>query len=288
MADFEQNYKQIADTELWKYLVRKSGELESGHEFVAAVGTVCAVGLELSRDIIRFFPTFTLHDGVHCANVCRWMWLLLGDQAQKLTIHEAALLLMSACCHDIGMSVSREQEKKMRLPGFSGWKKHFETNRSDEAEFSETGVISDSILRNYVRLNHHTRVREHLIRVPWPAKLMCSGIKRDVLLLLCESHGTELSLDKLTSREEYDLLLCAVLLRLADLLDYDAGRAPEILFRHMGLDDPETPEEVRSAAEQNKNRVGEFGSSIKNGVISYYATLEICSRRRMSAVIWTG
>ena len=274
MSEFEQKYKQIADTDLWKHLVRKSDELESGMEFVAAVGEICAVGLELSRDIIRLFPTYTLHDIVHCTNVCRWMWLLLGKETEKLTIHEAALLLMSACCHDIGMSVSREQEKKLREPSFSGWKKHFAAYRSDEAECRNAGSITDRILRNYVRQNHHLRIKDHLILLPWPEELTLNEIKRDVLLTLCESHGTYLSLDKLTSCDDYDLMLCAVLLRLADLLDYDAERAPEILFCHMGLNNPETPDEVRSAAEQKKTRAGRFKSTIKDGVIRYNAVFK--------------
>ena len=61
----------------------------------SAVGEVCAIGLDLSKDIIRFFPNFTLHDETHSANVCRWMWRLLGTRAKKLSVNEAALLLMA-------------------------------------------------------------------------------------------------------------------------------------------------------------------------------------------------
>ena len=67
-----------------------------------------------------------------------------------------------------------------------------------------------------------------------------------------------------------DLNLCVVLLRLADLLDYDAARAPENLFRHLGLDHPETAEQKTSREEWKKNRSGWFGE-IREGMITYTA-----------------
>ena len=134
-------------------------------------------GVTLSRDVIRFFPTFTLHDGTHLAGVCKWMIRLLGDRKAELTAEEAAILLMSACCHDMGMSVSER------------------------------------------------------------------GIHREVLIRICESHGKSLSdFRDLMPASNCNLNMCSVLLRLADALDYDAARAPESLFRQLGLDHPETEE----------------------------------------------
>ena len=52
----------------------------------------------LAKDVIRFFPTFTLHDSTHIAGVCRWMVRLLGDWAAELNAQEAALLIVTACC----------------------------------------------------------------------------------------------------------------------------------------------------------------------------------------------
>ena len=52
----------------------------------------------LAKDVIRFFPTFTLHDSTHIAGVCRWMVRLLGDWAAELNAQDAALLMVTACC----------------------------------------------------------------------------------------------------------------------------------------------------------------------------------------------
>ena len=59
--------------------------------------------MTLSKDVIRFFPTFTLHDATRISNARAWMARPLGEQRRNLTKQEAALPLMSACCHDIGM-----------------------------------------------------------------------------------------------------------------------------------------------------------------------------------------
>lgn len=271
MADFEKNHPGIAEQELWKLFLRKAEEQGLARDFISAVGEVCAIGLNLSKYIVRFFPTFTLHDETHSANVCRWMWVLLGEQWAQLTAHEAALLLMAACCHDIGMAVSPEQEAQMRLRTYPGWDDYFRQNLKDDEEYEKTKVISDRMLRNFVRMHHHERIGENLRQSDWPGILNRKGITRETLLKLCRSHGTELSRLELRSEPKFDLLLCAVLLRLADLLDYDTSRAPAVLFRHMGLDRPANAEEKRSAVEYGNNQAGTFDETIVNDVISYYA-----------------
>lgn len=246
---FEKNYKDISGTGLWKIFREKC----SDDEFVIAVGRVCEEGILKSKDIIRFFPNFTLHDITHIKNVCNWMTALLGKRANELAAQDAAMLLMSACCHDIGMSVSAEQEKKL------------------EEEYN-----SKAEQREYVRLHHHERVGEHLTPKVWSEKLdtdkalQRNGIRRNDLLNLCKSHGEDL--EKLvvpTVKKEYDLRLCAVLLRLADILDFDSSRAPQSLFEHMGLDTPENFEQEISQLEWIKNSSGSF--KITDGELIYTA-----------------
>lgn len=273
MADFEKKHPGIAAQKLWKLFEEKAEEQGLGRDFISAVGEVCAIGLNLSKYIVRFFPTFTLHDETHSVNVCQWMWVLLGEEGRKkLTPHEAALLLMAACYHDIGMAVSPEQEEQMRLRTYPGWDDYFRQNLKDDEEYEETKVISDRILRNFVRMRHHERIGENLRESDWPDALFDEELDRDLLLALCRSHGAELEGAELTCRGElYDLRMCAALLRLADLLDFDAGRAPEVLFRQMGLDRPKDAESWRSAEEHQKNRTGRFREKFVNGRIPYIA-----------------
>ena len=264
--DFREKCPEIAGTVLWEILKEKA---EQDSEFLTAVGGICYQGVTLSKDVIRFFPTFTLHDATHISNVCAWMARLLGEQRRNLTKQESALLLMSACCHDIGMSVSKEQEEAA-LNGRTdtlGWANYFKSHRRDELAFQSAGKaaglpdgegkLTPEILRHYVRANHHNRIAEQLPRA-WPDALKRNGISRQTLIELCQSHGEPLEKLRFSAETRYDLRMCAALLRLADLLDFDASRAPDALFRHLGLNRPQTLEERISAAEWSKNRAGVF------------------------------
>lgn len=264
------DHKTIYQQELWDFF-----EGQAEHELVTAVKSVCEQGLQLTKDIIRFFPNFTLHDETHSANVCRWMWRLLGDRARELSVNEAALLLMAACCHDIGMAVSPAQEAQLRQRTYRGWDEYFRKDLSDAEEFDRTKTISDRMLRNFVRQRHHERVRENLASLRWPQELTRRGIRQDTLVALCQSHGQPLDRNKLKNTAgKQDLLLCAVLLRLADMLDYDMVRAPEAIFRFHGLEAPRNEEEARSAQEYLQNRAGNFDEVIADHVLGYNAVFE--------------
>ena len=68
--------------------------------------------------------------------------------------------------------------------------------------------------------------------------------------------------------EECDIKLCAVLLRLADILDFDCTRVPDVLFKHVGLYSPKNKEEI-SRNEWYKNGAGRFRLDNKNRKIKY-------------------
>ena len=270
--EFREKCPEIAGTDLWRIFEKKAGD---DHEFIAAVGEICYEGVLLSKDVIRFFPTFTLHDGTHLAGVCKWMIRLLGDKEDDLTVEEAAMLVMAACCHDIGMSVSDDQRKELEAELATGdyteeWLEYFRKYPGDEVAYHESRTVTEEMLRKYIRENHSRRISEQLAH-EWPDALTRRGIHRETLIRVCESHGESLSeLFDLLPLADCDLNLCVVLLRLADLLDYDAARAPERLFRHLGLDHPETAEQKISREEWKKNRSGWFGE-IREGIIPYTA-----------------
>ncbi len=269
---FQEKCPEIAGTELWKIFEKKAGD---DHEFVAAVGEICYDGVILSKDVIRFFPTFTLHDGTHLAGVCKWMIRLLGDKKDDLTVEEAAMLVMVACCHDIGMSVSDDQRKELEAELATGdyteeWLEYFRKYPGDEVAYYESHTVTEEMLRKYIRENHSRRISEQLTH-EWPDALIQRGIHRETLIRVCESHGESLSeLIDLIPLADCDLNMCVVVLRLADLLDYDAARAPERLFHHLGLDHPETAEQRFSQEKWKENSSGHFGE-IRDRCIPYIA-----------------
>lgn len=270
--------KSICNTQLWKLLERKAAEEGLPREFMAGVDEICSHGITLAKDIIRFFPTFTLHDIVHICNVCDWMYQLLGDRAEELTTADAALLVMSAACHDIGMSVSEEQRKEMdaaaQKPSVE-WESYFSSHADDYEQFQSTRKVSDRMLRNFVRIHHHKRAGCQLPSASdWPRALANQGISRNVFVRLCRSHGESIEKLSLTAADErsrkYHLLPCAILLRLADILDFDASRAPEDLYHHLGLDQPTDVEAAFSKTEWDKNCTNPHFELVE-GIVSFSA-----------------
>ena len=262
-----------AHSELWK-LFNKSAIKENKAGLIEAVRQVCDEGEALAGTINQFFPNFTLHNEKHIQNVCNWMVKLLGKEKRKASIRELAMLVMAACCHDIGMAVNNEQKESLRKLAISevdrSWQQFFEKHPKLYLEFKSSGNVSDEMLRSYVRENHPSRVAEQLKN--WSPELTSELLLKNDLLELCKSHGFDLSTIDSSSRvvdPDLDLTLCAILLRLADILDYDASRAPKRLLEFKGLNNPVTEEDKTSTNEWIKNGSGSF--HLKDGALLYSA-----------------
>ena len=192
--------EMLKQTKLWQLFAGKAAETA----FVTAVESICCKGITISKDINRFFPNFTLHDETHIQNVCDWMIHLLGDKKDDLTDKEAALLVMSACCHDIGMAVSETQETT--LLNDRKVKEYLRDNpRTHDAYMAAHETVTDELLRHYVRTHHHERVGTHISLGEWPEVLTTKGIVRNTLLNVCKSHGK--SLQDFHSHSEQLLIL---------------------------------------------------------------------------------
>jgi len=276
MSD-EKITKSYQNTTLWDKFKEKTG---GDTCFSSAVEKICTAGENLSETIITFFPTFTFHNATHIQGVCYWMAELLGEHIDKLTAEEAAMLLMAACWHDSGMSVEnaeREELFKRISDGKSEqWRndivffEYFEKHPGDANAYYDDENARERIIRNYVREHHHERARKKLRFLKWPQELTNMSISCDLIADLCQSHSEPLDIRTPVS-ENIDFELCAILLRLADILDFDAGRAPDTLFKHLGLDTPQTGEEKISSIEFQKNKSGRFKIENNNDDLIYIA-----------------
>lgn len=252
---------EIQSHELWLLLKEKAKEKDAGNApaYETAVAEVCQYGVELSKTIIKIFQTYTLHDETHICNVMTKMLELLGDLKSELTRDECAILVMAACCHDIGMSVTDEEINY--LSGCPDCMQiYLDQNPSDYSAAYKDGLnkapnITMEILQHYIRANHHVRVKEQLQLIEWPEVLGCS-IGVDELSAVCQSHGEDAeTISHLQNfSHELDLHLCAVLLRLSDILDFDATRAPEALYRHINLAQLDGVENDKSRMEWQKHQ----------------------------------
>jgi hypothetical protein len=192
--------------------------------------------------VIETFPTYTLHDATHAANVAERVADLLGPRLGELEASEAAFLILAAYFHDIGMVWRREDIAEIARE--REWESFLKANDAAYIAVQEAeDGIPEEIVEWYCRWRHADRVFVYLNGDAFPAGDALWGTVdiREVLGVLCRSHnettGDILRSDVLATDflDEADLKFCAVLLRLADILDFDRTRAPDAIYGHLGL-----------------------------------------------------
>lgn len=230
--------KKLEETALWKEYVKKSNTETKRHMWVKEVYAYAANYL---RDVRVTFGNYTLHDETHILNVLDAMGGLLGDQISILSVGELELLILVASLHDVGM-VYTDEEKQTQFEDVETCKKFLKEN-APELLGSSAKDWSEDMQQNYLRSLHSERVAEVLQNKSW-RELMYDQrpievVPLDCIILVCEAHGYNPS-DMMNNQEfEYmqaddvSPLFCAILLRLADLLDFDDTRAPQVLYSYV-------------------------------------------------------
>jgi hypothetical protein len=210
-------------------------------------------------------PTdFALHDEAHSFRVAQRMAELIPTELKpKLSSYEIALLLLSAYLHDIGMTP--EQRKVIRHYN------HVITGKSDgmtereEKEFQQwlddddRGItpplcrgtptveelrLAAEIVTYYCRARHNDWSSEW-IQKNVPKTDLYDGWQND-LIKLCRSH--QFGRDELAGPAfdpmwvgpkslVINLRYLACILRIADILEFDPERTPEVIFRHREISD---------------------------------------------------
>ncbi|MCI8611676.1 MAG: hypothetical protein HFE66_07145 [Clostridiales bacterium] len=249
---------------LWDIFLKKvveedatvRAERQVGREYIAAVQKICEYGVDRAKTIRDTFPMFTLHDETHICNVMQLMCDLLGDDLEKLTRDEAAMLIMAACCHDIGMSYG-EEEKEALFHDIDRLNQYLENNHSEYVKAFSKGcavpMMTDDMMQNYLRCIHHERVMDLLCSIEWPT-VLDGKVDRQDLICVCQSHGKDISsLDEMEATATIDLRFCAILLRLADILDFDTSRAPETVYEYSGFHRAHDAASIRSKEEWDKH-----------------------------------
>lgn len=249
---------------LWNVLEQKAKAQDEklrpdqriANEYLSGVKLVCDFGITRAKTIRDNFPMYTLHDETHICNVLCKMAELLGDAIDKLSRDEAAMLILAACCHDIGMSYS-EKERAELFGNTDRLIQYLEHNHSEYVKAYATNPdqpkFSDEMLQKYLRSIHHERASELLCSIEWPA-ILWGRVDRDDLVRICESHGESVSdLSGLENTPSVDLRFCAILLRLADILDFDTSRAPKAIYDYSGFDHAEGSDAKVSKTEWQKH-----------------------------------
>lgn len=264
------------------YQTLKANCSDKDTEVIALVDSMVSYAFQRTKTIIKHMGEFTLHDADHLFRVLNLMEKLLTEQTIKnLSSPELMLLIMSAFFHDIGMSpderevltwkkvwdAEREFEDETEKATFEEFNR-FYSARPEQQEIIErlinlgkntnADTIKAYLITEFIRQNHANKARE-IIEKDWNNKIVFRDTDLTVeFAQICFSHNedalTLLDLDKnylCGTNIVACLPLIAVILRLADVLDFDAKRTPAILYSHLYVRHPV------SLKEWNKHRAVE-------------------------------
>ena len=252
------------DEKLWTILKSKVEQSDRdlrpdqqiGSEYITAIKNICIFGVERAITIRDNFPMFTLHNETHICNVMRLMDELLGNAADDLSRDETAMLILIACCHDIGMSYS-DKDKEELFADIDRLNKYLDNNKGEYIKAYAKGDniphMTDDMIQNYLRSIHHERIMELGCGLEWPP-ILEGKIDRQDFIIVCQSHGSDISvLDKMEQTSTIDLRFCAILLRLADILDFDTIRAPKAVYEYCSFEGKHSTSAIKSKEEWDKH-----------------------------------
>ena len=229
--------KKLEETVLWKVYQKKAS---FGEKRSAWVKEVYEVSTQYLKDVRRIFQNYTLHDETHVLNVMDAMGGLLGDYADKLTIGEIELLILSACMHDLGMVYTEDEEVQCYQDEKACRKFLYEY--CPELLGVKTEEWPESIRQWYLRTLHPFRLYEVLENRAWKElfdRRPLEVLPKQCIIAVCQAHGENVKelinnneLNYLSANDT-EPLFCALLLRLSDLLDFDDTRAPKVLYSYV-------------------------------------------------------
>jgi hypothetical protein len=245
-------------TELWRLILHQSPPGDPTPRLLRnempEIETVLSKGGTAPLD-------FTLHDERHAFRVAERMFELLPDDlAEKLGSFELGMLLLSAYLHDIGMTPTRDIVKRHYqyiLKKSDGLLSDAEARDVqtwldeacgglelpvDHGITTVTGLDkAEELIAYYCRQRHNdwseAWIREHLANAKVP---LYPGWVDD-LVALCRSHHEGLEALRQTRfnaryrgspAQHVNLRFLAALLRVADVMEFDPERTPDVIIAH--------------------------------------------------------
>ncbi len=262
----EEFLPRLKNSLLYRTLVVKSDDKD--REVIILVEKLISYSIQRTKTIVRHMGEFTLHDADHLFRVLFLMEKLLPQNViENLSIPELLLLIASAFMHDVGMAPDEQEVliwKRIwdkdpniddsELNTFNDFKRYY-YSRPDQIEiieklilqekYSQADIIKSYILTEYIRQTHAERIKD-VIEKDWNEMVKFRDNDLTVeLAQLCLSHNDDalklLELDKylICGENNYVCLpLVGIILRLADILDFDAKRTPSVLYSHLYVRDP--------------------------------------------------
>lgn len=248
---------------------------------ISLVEQISADAVQIMKITPNHFPEYTLHDETHLLGVANLMGKIIieSDSLANLSYIEITILLLSAYLHDIGMAPSSKEideiihsqefrlYKENRLLDHEGFKEIVELLSNGKMEDREKNQLKNkqieiekSILTEYLRQNHGKAGFDFIIQ-KWsndPRWIIEDFNITEITAWVCLGHtldskqiefefSDEFPFDKMIGQNKINIRYCAILLRLADILDFDRKRTPKILYENI------SPKNEVSLQEWNKH-----------------------------------
>ncbi|MCC4787693.1 ATP-binding protein [Vibrio splendidus] len=260
---------RLVKSAIYLELQKKCKDDDAGHQVLELVDNATFYAFQKTKTILRHMGEFTLHDGDHLFRVLILMERLLSpEKIEELSVPDLMLLILSAFFHDIGMAPEEKDVLSWKkvwdsLPEFNDelekneydkFKRYYlarpeqKRNLEDfilQKKNSSADLIKNYLISDYIRITHAERARL-IIKNDWLEKIKYRDTDLTVeFASICFSHNEdpfsilELEQDYLCGPEVHaNLRLVAVILRLADLLDFDGKRTPSVLYSHLFVRHP--------------------------------------------------
>jgi len=249
---------------------------------------------DLLGTVVRDMPLYTLHNERHILNIVGWMETLLGPKGlPTLSPLECAVCLLAAYTHDLGMTLTEDERQALpQDPEYLRFRESFLEERHlidrlrESKEHDRANLIENHLRTEYLRRTHSDQLAERMrrrIREIAP-DLRSGGFEfRRQLELVAISHNWPvewlrhqfaregLESNEIVGHKKVNFIRASVLLRLADILDFDASRTPTILFRHIGLDQDLSTSFASISEREWQKHLAVTGIDWENGILRYRA-----------------
>lgn len=263
----------LSDTKLWKRLNAEwaSEPSASVARFLATnILAVCAEASSRMKSFPSLHPQYTLHDDAHLLRVTEIMGLLVPSDVlvHQLNPVEIAFLILAAHFHDQGMVLEADElrvlESKSEFKLFrDNWIADHPNCRDIKQRARDARLppeerdacrkleheLDAALLTDYVRTTHGVRSQDFVhARYGNDKRLEICGTNLAAMLgRICKSHTLHASELTAANGFRYDediatfpvnTVYLALVLRLADILDFDRERTPDELYRTIHFTSP--------------------------------------------------
>ncbi len=271
----------MSQKNLWKKLKEFASKNDNVNDLLVDVKRIVKDATPILNVSAQAAPQFTLHDAGHARRVVKRMADIIPDYTfEQLAPLECAMLILSAYLHDIGMSPPRnelvlyenllfdnrtEGSSENKLDDFrdylaTQWRVTKLPLHEDRREHPRPWFV-EQIITDWVRINHVKKgweiVRSHMDkRNNWRLSYLGTDYS-SWLNRVCESHeqdfekladSSRFGIEELGSQgETCNLRYLAMVLRTADIIEFDRERVPEVLYQHQYINN------WQSVSEWNKH-----------------------------------